>query len=193
MKAIPSTSTAAAVRAYFGLSQAALAQFLGVTRGQVAHVEAGRRGLNRADNHRLNQLADLLPPSLTDEASVPATPAETPALPEPLDPHPLRRRQRRCTWRATNLRYDLAKLDARADVARRWQQVLPGLLAALPTDPANAAAQRTRRWLTTQATEAAAELDGTTATTRVLLRLRIEHLEAEAAQLTQLLASLAQS
>ena len=183
MKAIPSTSTAATVRAYLGLSQAALGQYLGLTRGQVAHVEAGRRGLNRPATHLLNQLADLLPPPLGEgppEPDLATLPAELP------DPHPLRRRQRRCVWQAANLRLDLEKRVTRAHQARRWQQLLPGLLAALPARPADAPS---RRWLTARATNAQAELDPASTAARVLLQLRIRYLEAEAAELARLLAA----
>ena len=48
---------AAAVRSYLGLSQLELAVYLGVTRGQVAHVEAGQRLLTGEASRRLSQLA----------------------------------------------------------------------------------------------------------------------------------------
>ena len=181
MKAIPSNSTAAAVRVYFGLSQIALAQYLGVTRGQVAHVEAGRRSLSPSANQQLNRLADLLPPPLGEGPPAPDHEEPTAGL---LDPHPLRRRQRKCTWKAANLRRELEKLDADLRRAQRWQQVLPQLRMA---EPLVAQGGRIQRWLDARAAESLDHLDGAKATARVLLLLRIEHLEAEAAQLGRLL------
>jgi transcriptional regulator with XRE-family HTH domain len=186
MKALPSTSTAATVRAYFGLSQAELAQFLGITRALVGHVETGRRELSRAHSKQLDLLADLLPPP---EGEGPAEPAAVPPETEPLDALPLRRRQRRCLWKARKLRWELEKLEGQAHRARRWQQLLPRLQALLPADPAATKAPRTRPWLDYHAAEAAAELDPSSTTARVLLALRIEHLESEAARLGQLLAA----
>ena len=186
-KALPSTSLESAVRGALGLTQEQLARYLGVTRGQVAHAEAGRRVLRGEASRRLFLLADLLPPPLGNGPPEPAP--EAPAAPGPLDPHPLRRRQRRCAWQAANRRLELEQLAGRARHAHRWQQVLPQLRAALPTDPTDAEGLRTRRWLDARAAEAQEELDAASATAHVLLHLRIEHLEAEAAQLARLLAA----
>ena len=186
-KALPSTSLESAVRGALGLTQEQLARYLGVTRGQVAHAEAGRRVLRGEASRRLFLLADLLPPPLGK--GPPEQAPEAPAAPGALDPHPLRRRQRRCAWQAANLRLELEQLVGRARHAHRWQLVLPQLRAALPADPTDAEGLRTRRWLDARAAEAQEELDAASATTRVLLRLRIEHLEAEAAQLARLLAA----
>jgi transcriptional regulator with XRE-family HTH domain len=185
MKAIPSNSTAAAVRAYFGLSQVELAQYLGITRGQVAHVEAGRRSLSRSANLLLNRLADLLPPPLGEGPPAPDSAEPAAGL---LDPHPLRRQQRKCAWKAAKLRQALEKLDANLQLAQRWQQVLPQLRAVGPLALPAAQNGRTQRWLDDRAAEVLDHLDGAEATARVILRLRIEHLEAEAAKLAQLLA-----
>ncbi|PJJ53028.1 helix-turn-helix domain-containing protein [Hymenobacter chitinivorans] len=184
-----SSSLFAQVRAYFGLTQHQLAEFLGVPGSQVSHLEAGRRRPSLA-------LLDALAP-LTQQ--MPDEPAPAPAVPEgQLAAGPLQERLRYCRWRATNLRYEMLPLEARAAVAARWARALPALLAPLPkadalappvldATPAGQAAYRQwfqRCWLDTRPTA----LDPEALAQWHLLRLRAEALETEAAALEKLLA-----
>ncbi|WP_223649203.1 helix-turn-helix domain-containing protein [Hymenobacter psoromatis] len=171
-RSIPSTSLAATVRKYFGLTQTELGQLLHLTRGQVAHVEAGRHLFSPATEQPLLALAASLP-----VANEPADPAAHLAPP---DAAPLAARLDYCQHHAAQLRREQAALTQEIEVARRWQQALPPLLAQAPDVPA-------RAWLLRRQEQAAADLDGETAARYHLLRLRAEALEAEAAGLAALL------
>ncbi|MDQ2773267.1 MAG: helix-turn-helix domain-containing protein, partial [Bacteroidota bacterium] len=61
-RAYPSRSLSAAVRVHFGLSQAELATFLGVSRTLVARAEAGTKAFGPGPDQRLQVLARQLPP-----------------------------------------------------------------------------------------------------------------------------------
>ena len=61
-RAFPSATLAAAVRAHFGLTQAELAAFVGVSRPGLAAAEAGRKPLGPGPDQRLQVLARQLPP-----------------------------------------------------------------------------------------------------------------------------------
>ncbi|MBG8553638.1 helix-turn-helix domain-containing protein [Hymenobacter guriensis] len=118
------------IRAYYGLSQHALAEYLGIALSQVSHLEAGRRQPSLA-------VLDALAP-LTQHMTAPQAPPDPDATPPagPLDAAPLEARRRHCRWRAANLRRELEPLAAQATVAARWAGALPGLLAGLPpADP----------------------------------------------------------
>lgn len=173
-RAIPSTTLSAAVRKYFGLTQEELGHFLGVSRGQVAHAEAGRRLYSPATLRRLGLLADMLPPDLAPPEPDPAPDAApTPTL--------LLARLDACRHEAQQLRRTLRQQSQQQRLARRWQQVLPILLAATPT------ANPTRQWLLDQQAEAATTLGPDASADFQLLRLRAEALETEAAALQRLL------
>ena len=79
---LPSDTLEAAIRFHFGLTQAELGRYLGISAGQVAHLEAGRRQLTAATSQPLEWLAQLLPPPT---GTVPAAPAFAApgSLPEP--------------------------------------------------------------------------------------------------------------
>jgi len=101
-------SLAAAVRAHFGLTQAELATFIGVSRANLAHVEAGRKQLGPGPDQRLHVLAPPdgpgpAAPAFADEATPldPAEAAEALAA--------LRRRLARCQWLRTDLTYQVAQ------------------------------------------------------------------------------------
>lgn len=87
---LPSDTLEAAVRTQFGLSQEELARYLGVTRGLVAYLEAGRRPPTAALTRRLGYLAALLPPPTGHGPAAPRfgvpepLPKSRPAVP----PHP---------------------------------------------------------------------------------------------------------
>ncbi|MBC7448839.1 MAG: helix-turn-helix transcriptional regulator, partial [Hymenobacteraceae bacterium] len=119
--ALSSNTLAAAVRVHFGLSQAELGRYLGVTRGQVAHVEAGRRRLPALLTLRLTRLARLLPPpegtgppafvpEVRSTGPPPLAPvvlvSEALLVSGPLAVEPLRQRQRQCARHLVLLRRD---------------------------------------------------------------------------------------
>ena len=157
-RAYPSRSLAAAVRAHFGLTQAELAAFLGVSRALVARAEAGTKTLGSGPDQRLQVLARQLPPpdghgppppafgpddeAVNDAAATTAASetngaeAPTAALALP-GMTPLRQRLARCQWLRTRLAYELAarQQPGQARHQRRlWAvQVLgPALAAPLP-------------------------------------------------------------
>ena len=160
------------LRAWFGLSQIALAQALGLSKAMLWQVERGLRGLP-------------LPAALAQAALTLAqqnTPAEP--LPETPDGAALRRHQRACQLRADRLTYKLDQLPARAAWARRRLAALPILTAALT--PANAEAPA---WLSDFAATARAELARSGSTAQARLRVRLAGLRAEADAAAQELAA----
>ncbi len=191
-----SDSLLAHVRQYFNIEQQDLARYLGVSRGLVAHIEAGRRGMSDAVFRRLTPLAEVVPdapaPSL-DNAAASAEPV--PLIPAPAF-LPLEARRDYCQHTAGQLRRALRPYAARVRYAARWQAVLPTLLAALPPLPPDPAAPAPhsveatyaafmRRWLPAQAPAfTPAEI-----AEWHLLRVRAEALEAEATALTAIIAA----
>ena len=189
-RAIPTDSLVAAVRRHFGISQADMAGFLNISQGQLANIEAGRRGLSTAALLRLNPLAALVPEALPDEPLPAEALPETLPLPVAPTVAPLEARRDYCVWKARNLRYELRGLLPRVAVARRWQTALPRLLAALPPaapDPAPPGdwsrftypRELAQYWATAFTPDDAAR--------HHLLRLQAEALETEAAALAVLL------
>lgn len=116
------------LRTHFGLSQAELADYLGIDRSLLAHAEAGRRPLPLAATWRLVPLLGLLPPHGTGPA-VPRPPDPAETTPTTLDA--LEWRLRVCRHEAANLAF---KLERQLPVllAARNRRALPALLAALP-------------------------------------------------------------
>ena len=188
-KSIPSTTLLAAVRHYFALQQQQLAAYLGVSPELVKHIEAGRRAMSSALLLGLNPLAQVVPDHPTPDArefnDVP------PAAPEP---SLLEARLDECRHKAGQLRRKMRPLARRTRFAKRWQQVLPGLLAATPAqaEAPDTPAARGRRWLLARQADAAADLDAVSAAEWHLLRVRADALEAEAAALAALLPPAAQ-
>ncbi|TGE25136.1 hypothetical protein E5K00_08035 [Hymenobacter aquaticus] len=181
-----STSRAAAVRRYFALSQLELARFLGVTRGQVAHVEAGRSTFSDTVYCRLRVLEGLM-------HALPTTPAEPRALPLPADLKPLRQRLLRCRYLAANVRYQLEDhhryAQTHADRLLALARLRSVLFPASPpplVDPA-ADPPRDQKWLTRLEFDTAVAPAPLSAAERALLELRLRHLEEEAALLAALL------
>ncbi|MBO0356833.1 helix-turn-helix domain-containing protein [Hymenobacter sp. BT186] len=136
----PSDTLEAAVREHFGLSQDELARYLGVTRGLVAHLEAGRRLPTAAGSRRLGYLALLPPPTgagpVAPRFVVPEVPAPValPELPEmdgKLAVAPPRRRLLQVRAQAARLRLELHKAGKGAVVGQRRAWGLAQLQAAL--------------------------------------------------------------
>lgn len=177
-RAIPSNTLAAALREQLGLTQAELGDFLGLTRGQVAHVEAGRHLFAPASELLLLRLLHALPAPDTPAAPPEADPTAHLAPP---DAAPLAARLDYCQHHAARLRRELKALETQLEYARRWQQALPALLAG--------ADERARPWLLRRQAQATADLDGETAARYHLLRLRAEALETEAIALGKLLVA----
>ncbi|MBT9395125.1 helix-turn-helix domain-containing protein [Hymenobacter sp. NST-14] len=179
----------AAVRKYLALEQQELAAYLGVSRELLANIEAGRRSLTGPLLLRLNPLAALLP---AGERARPAAPVPEQAPPGAPAPGPLEARLDYCRHQAQKLRRELTKRAATQAAARRWEAVLPALLAA-PAPAAGlvppAEVARARQWLLARQQQAHATLhDADEAARYHLLRLRAEALEGEAAGLRALLA-----
>ena len=185
----------ARVRRYFGLTQAELARYLGVSEGFAGHLESGRRGLPIELGQVLDQLAGPIPAE-----PAPPTPAELANLTAAPDPAPLLARLDYCRHHAARLRRALRSLEAEAAYATRWRAALPALRATLPPDPGGeeppAPAGPGRwaaflgwyrwRWLEQRPTA----LAPAEAARYHLLRLQAEALETEAAALAQLLATI---
>ncbi|SHK09131.1 helix-turn-helix domain-containing protein [Hymenobacter psychrotolerans] len=197
---LPSDTLEAAVRAHFGLSQEELARYLGVTRGLVAHLEAGRRPPTAAVSRRLGYLAALLPPPTGHGPAAPRfgvpeplPPLALPALPDlggAPDAAPLRRRLLQVRAQAARLRLALHQAGKGSALQQRREWGLALLRAALPPAEATAAAEQAHlgRWLAVLA----ADIGGSAATparraAQALALLRVAALEAEAAALTPLL------
>ncbi len=203
-KPIPSNSLEAAIRAHFGLTQEELARYLGITRGQVAHLEAGRRLPSTSSTMLIWPLALLLPPPEGQGEAAPDFLAESLApcpgtglllLPPnvgPLLPTPLRVRQRRVAAQAAALRWALHKEAKRHALQSRRQWGLAVLQANLPQLFTLPDKTKIQRWLDTLSRDVAATIPAPAATTaQILMVLRMMALEAEAAALGQLLDGVA--
>jgi transcriptional regulator with XRE-family HTH domain len=199
-KSIPSNSFAAAVREHFALSQAELGRFLGVTAGQVAHEEAGRRTFSSEVSRRLIMLGWLVSPALgglgpagpaEEQSEDAATPAQLQAVAQQL---------RTCRYRAVVLRRELARHAARNRTRQRRQWAARFLRASLrppaglaPLVPTMATlpgrnSAREERWLQQlEADTAAIPTPGVL--DRPLLELRLRLLEEEATALEALLSA----
>jgi transcriptional regulator with XRE-family HTH domain len=177
----PSLHLVARVRAWFGLRQAELALFLGISPNLVQGIESGRRTLTPPVHEALLPLLPHLPPEGTPtEAVPPGLPAAPPPEVAALD---LRRRE--CRQQAARLRTQAEALAREGQVAARWARALPALLAAVPTAPAEAErATWLRDWLGRQARP----LPAAAVTRYHLLRARATALEAEAAALAEAIA-----
>ncbi|GAA3947619.1 helix-turn-helix transcriptional regulator [Hymenobacter algoricola] len=178
-----SSNLLAQVRRYFALHQQHLADLLGVSPGLIKHIEAGRRDISGAVLRGITPLALLVPEAGPyDATEFDDLPTAAPA------PAELERRLRVCLHSAGQLRWKMRPLARRTRFAKRWQLVLPGLLAAAPAAaPEAAPVPRLRRWLLARQADAAADLDAYTSAQWHLLRVRAEALEAEAAALAALL------
>lgn len=204
-------SLEAAIRAHFGLTQAELARYLGVSERHVGHLEAGRRAPSPTLSRRLHWLADLLPPpegtgpALPAPGSPLATAAALPlpvalpatlraALPDfgPLPARSLRARQRQAAAQAAALRRGLHQAAKAADHHARRAAALAVFRAAVsPAAPTPADAARFAHWLGSLAADVAAAAPTPAAGAgHALATLRLLALEAEAAALALLAGQL---
>jgi transcriptional regulator with XRE-family HTH domain len=199
---IPSNTLEAAVRRHFGLAQAELARYLGVSAGLVAHLEAGRRQASPLLFQRLERLAALLPPPtgagpvapvfravVVPTAVAPLTPELPPYV--VLAPRPVQVRQRQVKSQAAGLRWALHRADKRMGLQSRREWGLALLQTALPTSALPAAEQaRLDHWLQVLAADVAATALGPVALTKhALMVVRVLALDAEAATLALLLTA----
>ncbi|AMR27013.1 hypothetical protein A0257_07755 [Hymenobacter psoromatis] len=190
-RARPSAHLLARVRAWFGLSQAELALYLGISPALLSSLEGGSRALSATVRAALLPLLPHLPaapepaPAPTAALAVGTAPPEAAAL-------DLRRRQ--CQQRATHLLAQAAALADQAQVARHWQAALPALLATATAEaaaPAEAAAApdadalARATWRTGWLHRHARPLPAATATQHRLLLARAAGLLAEAAALAE--------
>ena len=201
-RSAPSNTLEAAVRAHFGLTQADLGRYLGVSERQIGNIEAGRRTANPLADARLTRLGNLLPPPTGQGAAAPnfrtelptAAPIETlPALPDfgPLAPATLLARQRAVAAQAARLRWALHREGKRAALQSRRQWALAVLQTALLAEPAPPA-ERTHiaRWLDVLAADVTAAALGPAAVAeRALTVVRLLALDTEAAALARLLGA----
>lgn len=185
LRAAHSDSLMARVRVWFGLTQAELALYLGISPALVRGIETGQRALTSAVLSALLPLARHLP---ADDAPLPATDDALPAAPAPAAAE-IDFRRRTCLAQAARLELELAQLTQRAQAAQRWAQALPALLPAAPAAPAAApgddAAEAAIReqWRVGWLHRRARPLPAEAAKRAALLRARIAGLRAEAAAL----------
>ena len=170
------------VRTYFGFSQADLADYLGIDRSLLAHVEADRRSLPLVATWRLLPLLGLMPQhSTTPVAPLPPDPAETTA--KTLDE--LQWRLKVCRHEASNLGFALERQLPQLQAAR-CRRALPGQLAALPPRAPlpglpNEPATPNLAWAARMAENAVADLTRFGVHSRALLEARLVGLNAEIA------------
>jgi transcriptional regulator with XRE-family HTH domain len=143
---VASPTLAAAVRQHFGLTQAELAAFVGVSQQALAAVEAGRKQLGPGPDRRLQVLARQLPPpdglgppapAFEGSAAPAATETPAPAAPTAAEAAlaPLRARLARCQWLRTQLRFQLAQRRQPGQARhqrRRWAVGVLGPALAQP-------------------------------------------------------------
>lgn len=180
------------VRTHFGLSQADLADFLGMSRSMLTHVEADRRPLPLVATWRLLPLLSIMPPPHGTGPAGPLPPNPAEATAATLDA--LQWRLTVCRHEADNLAYELKQQLPKVQAARH-RRALPALLAVLPPRaplPAlpTEAATPNLTWAARMAENAVGDLARFGTQARALLEARQAGLEAEAAHLTKTLAAL---
>ena len=177
-------SLLAAVRAHFGLRQATLAAYLGISPSLVAMADVNCRELPTAALQRLAPLGQALPPPWSNGLPTPSAPAPPvlpaplPALSDPPAPTPLRHRLLGCESALLRATHALALAEHRAAQARRLLAVLPALAATLPATDA-----RARRQLPYMEANARDHLAPGPTAVRALLTIRIVALSHEVAWL----------
>ena len=184
-----SDSTLRVVRTHFGLSQADLADYLGISRSLLTHVEADRRPLPLVATWRLLPLLGLLPPPHGSAPATPAPPDPAEATAQSLDA--LQWRLRVCRHEAGNLAFALERELPRLQAARH-RRALPAQLAVLPPRAPLAAlphepATPNLAWAARMAENAVEDLARFGAPARALQEARLAGLRAEMAYLETVL------
>ena len=137
-----------AVRAHFGLSQPALAPWLGLSRNLLASVETGREQLPAHARPWLRPLVAALDLPDTDLPEPMASAEEAAEMPaQAAGPAPIRTRLAECYYQAYRLRQQQTALLARHRYAHRRRAAGFLLWAALPVAE-DADIARRQRWLT---------------------------------------------
>jgi transcriptional regulator with XRE-family HTH domain len=178
-----SDSILRAIRNHFGLSQAELADYLGIDRSLLTHVEADRRSLPLAATWRLLPVLGLLPPPHGTASADPLPPDPAEATAATLDG--LQWRLRTCRHVAGNLAFALERQLPRLQAARH-RRALPGRLAALPPRAPlpgfpDEPATPDLAWAARMAENAVADLARFGVQARALLEARLAGLKAEMA------------
>ncbi|TGE24824.1 hypothetical protein E5K00_06370 [Hymenobacter aquaticus] len=193
-RAYHSNSLSAQVRRHFSLTQAELAQFVGVSAPMLAMAESGRKALGKAADNRLWVLARLLPPPDGQGPEAPAPAAEPVSDPAaPPEAAVLEQRLSRLRFYVIKARFELGQRGtlAQGQARRRWaQEVLRPLLAAPPVEAVWLGADPARDlyWLEGLVIHTNAAPLTLSATERALRQARLRGLEAEVAALEQALA-----
>ncbi len=135
-----------AVRVHFGVGQARLAAYLGVSRSLVSMEDLNLRNLPTVAMLRLLPLGRALPPPWADGPAdpppAPAPPlAPPPPLPGPPAPAPLHRRLRACEAALFRAARALKVAERPALQARRLLVALPAMAATLPATDVRAQRQ----------------------------------------------------
>lgn len=184
-----SDSTLRAVRAHFGLRQADLAQYLGVDRSLLTHIEADRRPLPLLATWRLLPLLSVMPPPHGSAPAEPLPPDPAEATATTLDA--LQWRLKICRYEANKLAFVLERQLPRLQAAR-YRRALPARLAVLPPRaplpglPGEPATPNLA-WAARMAENAVPDLARFGVQARALLEARLAGLKAEAAYLEEIL------
>lgn len=179
------------VRTHFGFSQADLADYLGIDRSLLAHVEADRRPLPMVATWRLLPLLGLMPPPHGTGPAAPVAPDPAEATAQTLDA--LQWRLKVCRHEAENLASALERQLPQLHAARH-RRALPGQLAALPPRAPLAAlphepATPDLAWAARMAENAVDDLARFGVQARALQEARLAGLQAEAAYLEGVLGA----
>ncbi|MFD2717333.1 helix-turn-helix domain-containing protein [Hymenobacter monticola] len=172
------------MRTHFGLSQADLAQYLGIDRSLLTHIEADRRPLPMVATWRMLPLLSLMPPPHgSAPADLPPDPAESTA--KTLDG--LQSRLEVCRTEAQKLALALAQQLPRLQAARH-RRALPARLAVLPPRAPlpslpDEPSMPNLAWAGRMAEDATSDLAKFGVQTRALLEARLAGLQAEIAHL----------
>lgn len=183
-----SDSTLRAVRTHFGFSQADLAQYLGIDRSLLTHVEAHRRPLPMVATWRLLPLLSIMPPPHGNGLAE-LTPDPTESTAKTLDE--LQKRLKVCRAEASKLALALAQQLPRLQAARQ-RRALPARLAVLPPRAPlpglpDEPSMPNLGWAARMAENAASDLVKFGTQARVLSEARLAGLQAEIAVLEKTL------
>jgi transcriptional regulator with XRE-family HTH domain len=185
-----SDSILRAIRTHFGLSQDELAQYLGIDRSLLTHIEADRRPLPMVATWRMLPLLSLMPPPHgSGPAHLPPDPAESTAK----TLHGLQSRLEVCRAEAQKLTLAMAQQLPRLQAARQ-RRTLPARLAVLPPRAPlpglpNEPSMPNLAWAARMAENAVPDLTRFGVPARALSEARLAGLQAEIAHLEAALSA----